>query len=102
MEPPVACRLNTEDASSHLDEWRRFLCRAVDRTERPADQRLCLRLNPSADDLLAAIDLSRREKACCEFFDFAIEVRGDANWLVVTVPPDAVEALDGLARLGPD
>ena len=99
MEPPVACTLNSEDASSRLAEWRTFLRRAVDRTDRPDDERLCLRLSPAAGDLLAAVELSRREKACCGFFDFAIEVRTDANWLVVTVPPTAVESLDGLAGL---
>jgi hypothetical protein len=58
---------------------------------------LCLRLDPARDDLLAAVDLSRREKACCDFFEFAIEMRRDANWLVVTVPADAVGSLDALA-----
>ena len=97
MEPPVACTLSSDDASFRLAEWRSFLTQAVDRAERPAGHRLCLRLHPSTENLVAADDLSRREKACCGFFEFAIEVRTDANWLVVTVPPEAFEALDGLA-----
>jgi hypothetical protein len=100
MEPPLACTLNPDDASSRVAEWRAFFHRAVDRTERD-DHRLCLRLNPSDENLLAAVDLSRREMACCDFFEFAIEVRADANWLVVTVPSGVAAALDGLAGLTP-
>ncbi len=57
MQPPAACTLDGEDASSRLAEWRTFLHRAVDRSERKGDQRLCLRLNPAVEDLLAAVDL---------------------------------------------
>jgi hypothetical protein len=95
----VACTLTSQDASLRLTEWRTFLGQGVDRAERPSDQRLCLRLRPSTDHLVTAVDLSRQEKACCGFFEFAVEIRSDASWLVVTVPPDAVESLDGLARL---
>lgn len=99
MTPPAGCTLDGEDAASRLAEWRSFLARAVDRSERHSDQRLCLRLGPGEVDLLAAVDLSRREMACCDFFEFAIEMRRDANWLVVTVPAQAVGSLDGLAGL---
>jgi hypothetical protein len=51
--------------------------------------------------LEAAVDLARREKACCAFFEFAIEVEEDASWLSVTVPPDAADALEDLASLLP-
>ncbi len=99
MEPPVACTLSQEDASSRLAEWHDFLHRAVDLSERPAEGRLRLRLEPPSENLLAAVDLARREKACCAFFEFSIEVRSDANWLVVTVPTDASASLDALAGL---
>jgi hypothetical protein len=51
--------------------------------------------------LEAAVDLARREKACCGFFGFAIEVEAHASWLSITVPPDAADTLEGFMSLLP-
>ena len=46
------------------------------------------------DTLLAAADLAQREKACCGFFRFAVELEVDSRRLRVEVPADAVGVLD--------
>jgi hypothetical protein len=54
-----------------------------------------LKLDTSPDALGDAASLSRREKECCAFFDFAIDVNAEVPWLVVSVPAAAGEALSG-------
>ena len=41
--------------------------------------------------------LAQREKACCPFFTFTIEISADHLALVVEVPDDAIDVLDELA-----
>jgi hypothetical protein len=60
-----------------------------------------VRLNNSTQTLEAAVDLARREKACCAFFEFSIEVEADASWLSVKVPPDAADTLEDFVSLLP-
>jgi hypothetical protein len=52
--------------------------------------------------LAAAVDLAQREKACCDFFEFAIAIESDALWLSVRVPAEASLVLDDFARLLPN
>jgi len=56
----------------------------------------------STTDLAAAVDLAQREKACCDFFEFAIVIESDALWLSVRVPAEASRVLDDFARLLPN
>ena len=49
--------------------------------------------------LADAADLARREKACCDFFEFSIAIEADALWLSVRVPAEASLVLDDFAQL---
>ena len=98
---PIACTLTTQDAGERIEQWRRLLYGSIDHAVRVGDERLRLRLNSSTEGLLATIDLAQREKACCTFFEFSIELEKDARWLVVSVPPEAVGVLDAFAELVP-
>jgi len=60
-----------------------------------------LRLRPDDETLAVAADLAAREKECCAFFSFTIEIEPDARWLRVEAPPDAQAVLDGLVALRP-
>ncbi|MGH9089977.1 MAG: hypothetical protein ACRDZR_01135 [Acidimicrobiales bacterium] len=93
---PVACTLTADDATGRVDEWRRLVRDHV--VERQRDSSTArLRLRDADDSFVAAVDLARREKACCGFFDFRMDVEADAVWLVVGAPPDAQPLLDDLA-----
>jgi hypothetical protein len=65
----------------------------------PSQARARFRLGGSDEDLLAAVDLARREKECCAFFDFSVEVGTDACWLVAGVPDEAAPLLADLVQL---
>jgi hypothetical protein len=95
---PIACSLTAAAADDRIDEWRRFLAASVDAAERPSPQLLRMHLT-STTVLAAAVDLAQREKACCDFFEFAIAVESDAVWLSVRVPAEASLVLDDFARL---
>ena len=96
---PVACTLGTDEASDRMAEWRRFLVGQVVEVHRPSSTVARLLLREGDDVLLAAVDLARREKACCSFFTFAVEPLPGQTWLVAEVPAEGAEILDDL--LGP-
>jgi hypothetical protein len=102
VDVPVACTLSSSDATERLAEWRLLLSSGVDRTE-VGETVARFRLVGDDDALVAVVDLAEREKACCSFFEFAIELDGARRWLRVGVPPDSPEAaavLRELASLG--
>jgi hypothetical protein len=101
MRIPIACTLTSESAAARVEEWRRFFVESIDVAERIDDVHLRVRLNGSTQSLEAAVDLARREKVCCEFFEFSIEVEADASWLSVKVAPDASNILADFASLLP-
>jgi hypothetical protein len=90
---PIACTLSSEAATDRVGEWRHFLAHATDAVERVNDQRLRMRLKASAKILTDAVDLARREKVCCPFFKFSIEIEEESSWLTIEVPPDATKVL---------
>lgn len=96
---PIACALSSGDASDRVEEWRAALGATVRRVARPAPARAELRLVGEPFGIAELVDLARREKACCGFFGFTFEVASDAVTLVVTVPDEAVEVLDGFTAL---
>jgi len=49
--------------------------------------------------LATAASLGTREKACCPFFDVAVELEADRRVLRLSVPDDAHEALAGFVGL---
>ena len=101
MKIPIACTLGNEQASDRVEEWRQFLECSIEAADPVGPDRLRLRLNPSPETLIAAVDLARREKSCCSFFEFSIDLQSDGNWLVVGVPPDATAVLADFSRLVP-
>ncbi len=101
MRIPIACTLTSESAGARVEEWRRFLAQWTGAAERTGALALRVQLDASPKALEAAVDLARREKACCAFFAFSIEVEADASWLSVAVPPDAADALADFVSLLP-
>jgi hypothetical protein len=101
MRVPIACTLTSESADVRLEEWRRFFADFTAAAERSSDVRVRVQLTNSTQAFQAAVDLARREKTCCGFFEFSIEVEADACWLSVTVPPDAAGVLADFASLLP-
>ncbi len=63
----------------------------------PTSVRLVLRDSDAA--LVAAASLGAREKACCAFFDVAIEIEPDVRSLRLSVPDGGEEALAPFAAL---
>jgi hypothetical protein len=98
---PLACSLTAAAADDRIDEWRRFLAASVDAAERTNPQQLRMHLT-STTVVAAAVDLAQREKACCDFFEFEIDIESDALWLSVLVPAEASMILDDFARLLPN
>jgi hypothetical protein len=95
---PVACTLDAGALGQRLDEWRALVASSVLRVESDeASVRLILR--DSDDALLSAVSLGAREKACCAFFDVAVEIQPDTRTLRLSVPDGAEEALAAFAEL---
>ena len=98
VDVPIVCSLNAEAADGRIREWRTFLSGSVVSTERRGN---VLRLGLVVSDgvLANAADLAAREKTCCPFFDFAIEIEPEARTLRVEVPEEASQVLEDFARL---
>jgi hypothetical protein len=92
---PIACTLTATEKVSRGGEWRQFL---VDNVVEVVRSEASTRLHLVEGDhvTLIAVDLARREKACCAFFEFDLELLPDAIWLRVGVPPEAAAILDDL------
>jgi hypothetical protein len=99
VEQPIACTLSADDARERVEEWRRFFARSVDGVRQLSGNRFRFHLDGDAAEVSEAVDLARREKACCPFFDFSIQIDSDSYWLVVAVPPEASGVLEDFARL---
>lgn len=95
---PIACALVDDDADARVAEWRQFLGTWVVEVQRNG-RSARLRLQDSDATLLAAVDLVRREKACCGFFEFRVVPLPEAVWLEVDAPEEAASVLDGLVNL---
>lgn len=101
MRVPIACTLNADDATDRVEEWRIALRSSVAATARPAPHRLELRIAEEPGAVAMLVDLARREKACCGFFTFTVEIDAHRAALVIEAPEDAIPVLDGLAALAP-
>jgi hypothetical protein len=97
---PIACTLTSTDANDRIAEWRGFLRDCVTTATR-AEHELQLILEPGDATLLRAVDLAARERACCGFFSFSIEIEADSRTLVIGVPAEATEVLDDMSGLIP-
>jgi hypothetical protein len=95
---PIACTLDAGALGDRVHEWRALVASSVVTVE--SDSRsVRLFLRDSDDALLAAASLGAREKACCAFFDVAIEIEPDVRALRLTVPDGAEEVLAAFAEL---
>lgn len=95
------CALPPTEMDIRLEQWRAALrgVIAVDLTSQAAG-RLVLDLGPSVD-LGEVARLCGLEVGCCSFFAFALTVSADGRFLTITVPSDALPALDELLQLLP-
>jgi len=91
---PIACTLATDEMGERAAEWREFVTQNVVARARPTSNVARLRLRDGDEAALAAIDLARREKKCCAFFNFSIEPQPDATWLVIEAPDEAAALVD--------
>jgi hypothetical protein len=99
---PIACTLTADAAIERLAEWETFLATGVQWVETEANSATLILIGGS-DVLLAATDLAEREKTCCSFFQFSIELDGIESRLHIEVPSEAEPILsDLLTRLPPN
>ena len=97
---PIACSLTVADAHDRMDEWRSFVADHVASSFLDGEG-VRLRLRDGDEALLAAADLAAREKACCAFFTFAVEIDAEGRLLRIGGPRDAREIVaDFAARRG--
>jgi MerR family transcriptional regulator, copper efflux regulator len=96
---PIACTLSAADKTTRGDEWRQFFVDNVEESVR-SETSVRLRLKNGDDVILNAVDLARREKDCCAFFEFRLELLPDVVWLEIGVPADAAAILDALISPG--
>ena len=97
VDVPIAWSLTAPAARSQLDEWRTLLATASVAAERVSPARLSLRLRDDLDQVKPIISLAQREKACCPFFDFTIEIDADRVTLHISVPAEAAGILDSFS-----
>ena len=99
---PIACSLSSADARGQLDEWRELLVGATTESRRVSPTQLLIRFEDEFTGFEGLVDLARREKACCPFFDFSLRIDADAVRLAISVPETGAPVLDTFAALGPD
>jgi hypothetical protein len=101
--PPIACSLAAGALGDRVAEWQTVLRTTVTASDRSDPHHLRLHLQPSldADRIGQLVGLAGREKACCPFFDFSLDIGADTLQLVVRVPTgeEAAAALDAFATL---
>lgn len=92
-QPPIACSLAPEEQDGRAEEWRE-LARSALRRKEPTDNGIRLHFEIKAEE--AVRELSRLEKQCCPFFEFAYSRSADEFVLEVTCPPEARPILETL------
>jgi MerR family copper efflux transcriptional regulator len=98
-EIPIACTLSAADKTARGDEWRQFIATNVTQILR-SDTSVRMRLAGGDDLILTTVDLLQREKDCCAFFEFRLELLPDTLWLEVAVPAEAASMLDAFVATG--
>jgi hypothetical protein len=93
VKVPIACSLDAEAVGDRLEEWRAAFA-LVDEV-RVTEQVARLRLTGDDEALLRVVDLAEREKQCCPFFAFSIDLDGERRWLRIAVPEEAAGVLTG-------
>ena len=95
VSQPIACHLDANAAGAQWAEWHALLS-GMAAPERPTPTELRVHLGDGR--LEDVVDLARREKACCPFFDFTLQIDADDIVLSISVPAEATGLLDDLAR----
>jgi hypothetical protein len=95
---PVVCTLPTSRQPLRVAEFDKLFGSAVRGVERHGPDQLSLELDPGEQVAATAAELVVRETSCCSFFTFTLTATGGRLTLRVSVPPNQVEVLDGLAR----
>ncbi len=98
MEVPVACSLTETGARAQVEEWRRLIATSASATDWVSPTELALHLHGDLASLAAITRLAQREKACCPFFGFTLQIEADSVALHVRVPEDATSLLHEFAR----
>ena len=91
---PESCELPTAERPLRVAEFDALFATAVGPTERPAPNRLLIRL-PHGQDTTAR-ELVARETGCCSFFRFDVRPSATGTELTVQVPESQVAVLDGM------
>lgn len=98
VSEPLACSLTEQAARGQLDQWRRLASDPAVEVARPSPTRLEFTRNDDLDRVGAMVGLAQREKACCPFFDFSLDIAAGSVTLVVSVPDEGAPLLDQLCR----
>ena len=93
--------LNADEVVHRLGEWKAVLSRVVGSVDYHQNRAILTVLGGS-EPMLAITDLAEREKACCPFFLFSIEVDGAETRLYIDVPTEAELVLTELLALLPE
>jgi hypothetical protein len=91
---PVACTLQPSEVPARLSEWQALLAHAVEKTEIGDGVRV--QFDDSVDPT-AVVDLAARERDCCAFFTFAVELSPDGVALEIRAPGEAAALARALA-----
>jgi hypothetical protein len=98
---PIACSLTASEQADRGNEFAAILGRGLlAREETARGIRLRFSRSPGLQEDLA--ELTSREKECCPFFDFQIQVSGQEVVLEVGAPPGARPMVDRLFAEGVD
>lgn len=92
---PIACSLDAADLADRTGEVRRLAARALVGRERMPEGQV-LRFRDSGGIEAELRDVIAREKACCPFFEFALERRDGELRLEVRAPEAARPLIDSL------
>ncbi|WP_306362930.1 hypothetical protein [Nocardia sp. CC227C] len=91
-----ACSLPTERQPLRVAEFDALFRDAVRGVDRVSPTRLRLEMDAAAES--RARELAARESGCCSFFAFEFTTAGERSvHMVIEVPPERVDVLDGLA-----
>lgn len=96
--PPIACSLDAAGYDDRITEWRAFGRSSVTATDHVGTVAR-FKLADGDSVLATAASLAQREKECCPFFAFSIELEPAERWLKASVPPDAIETLSSFVAL---
>jgi hypothetical protein len=93
-EVPIACTLTSAGQAQRTGEWQALLAAATGREALPDGLRLRFPASPSLAGALAR--LAAAEADCCRFFDFTLQLDGEALTLTVRAPEGAEAMLADL------